>query len=179
MVYSLILFLVKYANYNNNIILANTPPNLLSHLHTQLSPITCRTRKFYEITVVYDKASIAISILGQISEMYKIESEIRGLDPGERMKYRQQKSKELVEKLFNDFRKYKKDLPVKSPTAKAINYALNNEAALRRFLDDGKIEIDNNAAERAMRPIAVGRKNWMFAGSDNGGHTAAGIYSLI
>jgi transposase len=136
-------------------------------------------RKFYEITVVYDKASIAISILEQISEMYKIESEIRGLDPGERMKYRQQKSKELVEKLFNDFRKYKKDLPAKSPTAKAINYALNNEAALRRFLDDGKIEIDNNAAERAMRPIAVGRKNWMFAGSDNGGHTAAGIYSLI
>ena len=129
--------------------------------------------------MVYDKASIAISILGQISEMYKIESEIRGLDPGERMKYRQQKSKELVEKLFNDFRKYKKDLPAKSPTAKAINYALNNEAALRRFLDDGKIEIDNNAAERAMRPIAVGRKNWMFAGSDNGGHTAAGIYSLI
>ena len=97
--------------------------------------------------MVYDKASIAISILGQISEMYKIESEIRGLDPGERMKYRQQKSKELVEKLFNDFRKYKKDLPAKSPTAKAINYALNNEAALRRFLDDGKIEIDNNAAE--------------------------------
>lgn len=114
-------------------------------------------RKFYEITVVYDKASIAISILGQISEMYKIESKIRSLD----------------------FRKYKKDLPAKSPTAKAINYALNNEAALRRFLDDGKIEIDNNAAERAMRPIAVGRKNWMFAGSDNGGHTAAGIYSLI
>ena len=93
-------------------------------------------RKFYEITVVYDKASIAVSILEQISKMYKIESEIRGLDPGERMKYRQQKSKELVEKLFNDFRKYKKDLPAKSPTAKAINYALNalnNETALRRF----------------------------------------------
>ena len=95
------------------------------------------------------------------------------------MKYRQQKSKELVAKLFNDFRKYKKDLPAKSSTTKAINYALNNEAVLRRFLDDGKIEIDNNAAERAMRPIAVSRKNWMFAGFDNGGHTAAGIYSLI
>ena len=70
-------------------------------------------------------------------------------------------------------------LPTKSTTAQAISYALNNEAALLRFLNDGKIEIDNNAAERAMRPIAVGRKNWMFAGSDNGGHTAAGIYSLI
>jgi viroplasmin and RNaseH domain-containing protein len=111
--------------------------------------------------------------------MYKIESEIKALEPGERRKYRQQKSKELVEKLFNDFRKYKKDLPAKFLTAKAINYALNNEVALRRFLDDGKIEIDNNAAERAMRPIAVDRKNWMFAGSDNGGHIAADIYSLI
>ena len=80
---------------------------------------------------------------------------------------------------INDFRKYKKGSLKKPPTAWVINYKLNNKTALRRFLDNGKIEIDNNAAERAMRPIAVGRKNWMFAGSDNGGHTAAGIYSLI
>ena len=73
----------------------------------------------------------------------------------------------------------RKDLPLKSTTAKAIAYALNNETALKRFLEDGKIEIDNNAAERSLRTIAVGRKNWMFAGSDNGGDTAAGIYSLI
>ena len=64
-------------------------------------------------------------------------------------------------------------------TAKAISYALNNEIALQRFLGDGKIEIDNNAAERSMRSIAVGRKNWLFAGLDKGGDTAAGIYSLI
>lgn len=56
---------------------------------------------------------------------------------------------------------------------------MNNEVALMRFLDDGKIEIDNNAAERAMRSIAVGRKNWLFAGSDRGGDTAAAMYSLI
>ena len=85
----------------------------------------------------------------------------------------------MVEQLFINLKKYRKDLPAKSTTAKAINYVLNNEVALQRFLNDGKIEIDNNAAERAMRPIAIGRKNWMFAGSDNGGHTAAGIYSLI
>ena len=95
------------------------------------------------------------------------------------MEHRQKKTKALVDQLFIDFKKYRKDLPTKSTTAQAISYALNNEAALLRFLNDGKIEIDNNAAERAMRPIAVGRKNWMFAGSDNGGHTAAGIYSLI
>lgn len=60
----------------------------------------------------------------------------------------------------------------------AINYALNQQQALMRFLDDGQIEIDNNAAERALRPIAIGRKNWLFAGSDRGGLVAANIYSL-
>ena len=56
---------------------------------------------------------------------------------------------------------------------------LNNETALRRFLDNGNIEIDNNAAERALRAVAIGRKNWLFAGSDNGGNTAATFYTLI
>ncbi len=67
----------------------------------------------------------------------------------------------------------------KSETLKAINYAFNNEQALKRFLDNGKIEIDNNAAERALRPIAIGRKNWLFAGSDNGGKTAANMFTII
>ena len=70
-------------------------------------------------------------------------------------------------------------MPNKSSTSKAIKYALNNETALRRFLDNGNIEIDNNAAERALRAVAIGRKNWLFAGSDNGGNTAATFYNLI
>ena len=111
--------------------------------------------------------------------IYKIEEEIRGLDPDERRKYRQERSKELVQKLFIDWKKFYNELPKKSNTAQAISYALNNEVALMRFLDDGRIEIDNNAAERAMRSIAVGRKNWLFAGSDRGGETAAAMYSLI
>ena len=56
---------------------------------------------------------------------------------------------------------------------------MNNEIALKRFLDDGRVEIDNNAAERALRAIAIGRKNWLFAGSDNGGEAAANIYTVI
>jgi hypothetical protein len=92
---------------------------------------------------------------------------------------RQERSKTLVEKLFINWKKYLKDLPKKSSTGLAINYALNNEIALKRFLDDGKIEIDNNAAERAVRAIALGRKNWLFAGSDGGGETAASIYVVI
>ena len=87
--------------------------------------------------------------------------------------------KKLVNELFANLKKHRKDLPQKSSTVKAINYAINNEAALMHFLDDGQIAIDNNAAERAMRGIALGRKNWMFAGSDKVGHTAANIYSLI
>jgi transposase len=136
-------------------------------------------RKFYEVTIANDKANIAIAILEQIGEIYSIEADIRGLEPDKRLEERQKKSKVLVEKLFTGFRKAYDQLPKKSSTAKAISYALNNQKALMRFLDNGKIEIDNNAAERAMRSIAIGRKNWLFAGSDSGGHTASIIYSII
>ena len=136
-------------------------------------------RTFYEVTVVNDKGNIATAILEQIGEIYGIESKIRGLEPDKRLEERQKESKVLVEKLFAGFRKAYDQLPKKSSTAKAISYALNNQNALMKFLDNGKIEIDNNAAERAMRSIAIGRKNWLFAGSDNGGHTAAIIYSII
>jgi transposase len=64
-------------------------------------------------------------------------------------------------------------------TAKAINYLLNRWAAFTRFLDDGRVCLTNNAAERALRGVAVGRRNWTFAGSDAGGHRAAAIYTLI
>lgn len=136
-------------------------------------------RKFYEVTVNNEKANIAFKALEQIGLMYKIEEEIKGLSSDERCKARQERSKELVQKLFADWKKVYNELPKKSGTAQAIRYALNNEVALKRFLDDGKIEIDNNAAERAMRSIAVGRKNWLFAGSDGGGEVAASMYSLI
>ncbi|CAG2172378.1 unnamed protein product [Oppiella nova] len=131
-------------------------------------------RKFYGVTVNNDKANIAFKSLEQIALVYRIEEKIRGLNPDERRKQRQERFKEIIQKLFADWKKFYHALPKKS-----YAYALNNEAALMRFLDNGRIEIDNNAAERAMRLIAVGRKNWLFAGSDGGGETAAAIYSLI
>lgn len=85
----------------------------------------------------------------------------------------------MVDELFEGFHKVKSKLPQKGGTVKAINYALNNEEALRHFLTDGRVEIDNNASERALRGLAVGRKNWLFAGADGGGETAACIYTLI
>jgi transposase len=135
-------------------------------------------RKFYEVTVSNPNANIAMSTLEEIGKIYEIEEEISGLDPDKRCEARQKQSKDLVDKLFKSWKKYVKDLPKKSSTGLAINYALNNEDALKKFLNDGKIEIDNNAAERAMRSIALGRKNWLFAGSDGGGETAAAIYTI-
>ena len=136
-------------------------------------------RKFYEVTVANNNAIIATTVLEQMSDIYKIEATIKGLDPGERLKERQNKSKILVEEFFKTIKVALVELPQKGSTAKAIRYALNNQEALMRFLDDGKIEIDNNAAERSMRSIALGRKNWMFAGSDDGGSTAAIFYTII
>jgi len=136
-------------------------------------------RKFYEITLVSDNAKVAYEAIEQIRKLYRIEAEVRGKSQAKRLKARQKYSKELVTTLFDSFKKVLGKLSQKGSTAKAINYALNNEKALKRFLDDGKIEIDNNASERALRPVAVGRKNWLFAGSDKGGETAANIYSLI
>lgn len=135
-------------------------------------------RKFYEVTVTNSNANIAMQTLEEIGQIYEIEESISGSNPDKRYKARQERSKDLVKKLFITLKKYLKDLPKKSATGLAINYALNNEDALKRFLDDGKIEIDNNAAERAMRSIALGRKNWLFAGSDGGGETAAAIYTI-
>ena len=112
---------------------------------------------FYEVTVVSDKASIAVSTLEQMAKIYEIEDRIRGLTPDERLERRQMESKDLVDKLFIFWKKALHLLPAKSRTAKAINYAINNQEALMRFLTNGKIEIDNNAAERAMRSIAIGR----------------------
>jgi transposase len=136
-------------------------------------------RKFYEVTQVSDKATIANETLERMASIYHIEEEIRGQLPEARLKERQARSKALVEELFTFWQRAIPKLPQKSQTAKAIAYAMNNKTALMRFLSNGKIEIDNNAAERSMRSIALGRKNYLFAGSDRGGETAANIYSLI
>ena len=136
-------------------------------------------RKFYDIAAYNEKANIAFAVIDKIAEIYQVEGKIKGMPPDVRLKARQKESVKLVDELFAGFKKAYKHLPKKSSTAQAIAYALGNEVALRRFLDNGSIEIDNNAAERALRSVAVGRKNWLFAGSNKGGETAAIIYTLI
>lgn len=136
-------------------------------------------RKFYDVTLMTDKAVVATSVLDTIAEIYKIEQDIRGQPPPERHQQRQMRSKPLVDSLFQLLLTYKNQVPLKSLTGQGVAYALKNRIALERFLDDGKIEIDNNAAERAIRSIALGRKNWLFAGSDTGGEAAAGLYTIL
>lgn len=135
-------------------------------------------RKFFGLTVS-GKAPIAEEALRRIGNLYDTEKAIRGEPPDVRKAVRQDRTKPRVGALESWLGDTLKRLPRKSGTAEAIRYAFSRWTSLCRFLDDGSIEIDNNAAERAIRPIALGRKNWLFAGSDQGGERAAAILSLI
>ena len=135
-------------------------------------------RKFFDLARL-QKAPIAIEAIERIDALFAIEREINGLSAGQRRAVRNERSRPLVAELESWLRQQRAKLSRKSETAKAIDYSLKRWTALIRFLDDGRLCMSNNAAERAVRCIAVGRKNWTFAGSDEGGHRAAAIYTLI
>ena len=122
---------------------------------------------------------IADEALERIAALYAVEKEIRGRPPDERQRVRTERSRPLIESLHEWFEVSLPKLSRKSDTTAAIRYALTLRQALTRYCDDGSLEIDNNAAERALRAVALGRKNYLFAGSDVGGERAASIYSLI
>lgn len=135
-------------------------------------------RRFYELAQS-GPAPIASEALARIAELYKIEVEIRGRTPDERRAVRQARSQPLVAALEPRLRDKLALVSQKSKLAEAIRYALSRWAGLARFLDDGQIEIDNNVVERAIRPIALSRKNALFAGSDGGAEHWAAIASLV
>ena len=135
-------------------------------------------RKFFEIAQL-QKAPVAIEAVRRIDELFAIEREINGKPPDERLAVRRLRSQPLVDDLDKWLRTERRKLSSKNRIAKAIDYLLKRWDAFTRFLDDGRICLSNNAAERSIRGIAVGRKNWTFAGSDSGGHRAAAIYTLI
>lgn len=135
-------------------------------------------RKFVDIVKVHP-SPIATEAVERIAALYRIENEIKGRSAEERRAIRSARAKPL----FDDMRRWLEhaltQLAPKSDTAAAIHYALGLWDALRRYLDDGRIELDNLIAERALRPVAIGRRNYLFAGSDAGGRRAAILYSLI
>jgi transposase len=135
-------------------------------------------RKFYDIQVAH-KSAVAMEALERIGALYAIEKEIRGRSPEERRAVRNARSRPLLESLKQWLEETLVKLSKKSDTAMAVRYALGRWEALMRYCDDGRLEIDNNAAERSLRAVALGRKNYLFAGSDRGGESAAAMYSLI
>jgi transposase len=135
-------------------------------------------RKFFDLARL-NKAPIALEAVARIDALFAIERDLNGLLPEERREIRQERSRPRVDALGIWLREHYAKLSPHSQVAKAIAYSLNSWDALIRFLDDGRLCLTNNAAERALRCIAVGRHNWTFAGSDAGGRRAAAIYTLI
>jgi len=135
-------------------------------------------RKFFDLARI-SKAPIAVEAVERIDVLFAIEREINGLTPQQRAAVRNERSRPLVVALEAWLREQRAKLSGQSEIAKAIAYSLTRWAALTRFLDDGRLCMSNNAAEREIRAVAIGRKNWTFAGSDAGGRRTAAIYTLI
>jgi hypothetical protein len=135
-------------------------------------------RKFHEIHIAH-ASPVTSEAIERIAALYAIEAEIRGSTPEARKAIRQTRSGPLLDSMKTWLEATLAKLSRKSDTAAAIRYALSRWPALTRYVDDGQLEIDNNAAERALRVVALGRKNYLFAGSNAGGERAAAIYSLL
>lgn len=135
-------------------------------------------RKFVDL-FRSEASAIAEETIRRIAELYAVEKAARYLSPDERVALRQRGAKPLFDDLEAWLGAQLTRIPGKSELAKAIRYALSRWPKLRSYLDNGFLEADNNSAERAMKPIALGRKNFLFVGSPGGGRTAAIAYTLI
>lgn len=135
-------------------------------------------RKYFDLHAS-TASPVALEALERIAALYKIEERCRGKSPAERRTARQEHAVPRLEGLREWLEATLRRTSKKSDLAKAIRYTLSRWAALTRYCEDGRIEMDNSAAERALRAVALGRKNYLFAGSDAGGERAAAFYSLI
>lgn len=135
-------------------------------------------RKFYELHVG-KSSEIATTTVERMAKLWQVEETIRGKSPDARVAARQQTSAVVVAELFALWQKTLPRISGKSKLAEALRYAISRRAILERFLTDGRIELDSNIVERAIRPQAITRKNSLFAGSDGGGRTWATIATLL
>jgi len=135
-------------------------------------------RKFVEVHKAQGSA-IAEEAIQRISRLYAIEKQARGSPPDERAQIRHAKARPILDELEAWLGAQLRRISAKTPLAQAIRYALTRIKRLRPYLEHGFLEIDNNTAERSIRAIAIGRKNWLFAGSERGGRSAAIAYTLI
>lgn len=133
-------------------------------------------RKFYELA---DNSPVAACVLQQIAALYKVEGEVRGASAELRQQIRHERSRVIVDDLRIFLEAKNRQVSAKAKLGEAIRYALTRWDGLSRFLDDGRVDLDSNAVERSIRPLALNRKNALFAGSDEGGDNWAVIATLI
>jgi len=157
-----------FAGYKQSFTLGITEAGCLAHLR----------RKFFELHVS-NKSEIAGQALTYIGQLCEIEREVKSLTADERQKIRQTRSRPLTDAMHEWMQLQRQKITDSSATAKAFDYSLRRWGALTRFLDDGQLPIDNNWIENQIRPIAIGRGNWLFAGSLRAGQRAAAVMSLI
>jgi transposase len=134
-------------------------------------------RKFDEATS--SRYVEATEIMARIAQLYKVEAECRDLSPQERCRVRQERSTLILDGIFQRMEELKAATLPSEPLRKAVDYALNQREALRRYLEDGRLKPDNNTAENAIRPLTLGRKNWLFAASERGAKATALFLGLI
>jgi transposase len=135
-------------------------------------------RRYFHKALDSDTSRMGPALL-LIAQLYRVEKQARGWTPEDRLRLRQLQARPILDKLHEYLLEIQAEVLPKSPEGRAVRYTLKNWAALKRYCDDGDLEIDNNATERAIRGVAVGRHNWVFFGSDVGGQTAAVLRSFV
>jgi transposase len=145
---------------------------------TEVGCLAHARRKFFDLHAA-NQSQIAQSALEQLARIYEIEREVKELSSEQRQAVRQERTKPVLDALLEWMTLQRRKVPDGSATAKALDYSLKRWAALTRFIDDGQLPVDNNWIENQIRPIAIGRNNWLFAGSLRAGQRAAAVMSLI
>jgi len=135
-------------------------------------------RRYFHKALESDQPRMGPALL-LIAQLYRVEKQARPLTAEDRLGLRQLQSQPILEKLHNYLSEIQAEVLPKSPEGRAVRYTLKNWTALTRYCEDGDLQIDNNATERAIRGVALGRNNWMFFGSDEGGKTAAVLRSFV
>ena len=145
-----------------------------------LTEVGCwsHARRYYIRALESDHARVG-PVLFLIAQLYRVEEQARESDAEGRLELRQRESRPILDKLHGYLLEMQAEVLPKSPEGRAVRYTLKNWTALNRYCENGELEIDNNRTERAIRGIAVGRNNWIFFGSDRGGHTGALLRSFV
>jgi transposase len=157
-----------YSGYKQLLTMGVTEAGCLAHAR----------RKFFDLWANH-KSQLAEEALKYFVQLYEVEREVHDLDPDERRRIRQIKARPVADALGKWLQLQRQKVPDGSAIAKAIDYSLGRWAALTRYLDDGDLPADNNWVENQIRPIAIGRNNWLFAGSLRAGKRAAAVMSLV